>query len=216
MIKTYFTGQPCKRGHVAERYVSDCACIACTAEKNKARRAANPEGERARKRAWTEANPEKVRAHSRKWREVNPEKAKATVRVWEEANREKRRVWNRARRQADPEKHREFVRAWARANPERERARVAKRRALQRGARVGCRKAYAAFLRWTRTAPNVRCYWCGARTGPKQRHTDHIVPLSRGGADAVENLCVSCVGCNLRKNDKMPEVFAGQTELRFA
>ena len=25
----YFTGRPCKRGHIAERYVSTGACVAC-------------------------------------------------------------------------------------------------------------------------------------------------------------------------------------------
>lgn len=31
----YFTGKPCKRGHVSERYVSDGACIVCAKEKSK-------------------------------------------------------------------------------------------------------------------------------------------------------------------------------------
>jgi hypothetical protein len=28
-LKRYFTGAPCKRGHVAERYVSSCRCMEC-------------------------------------------------------------------------------------------------------------------------------------------------------------------------------------------
>ena len=30
----YFTGRPCKRGHLSERYVSNSACVACVAEKS--------------------------------------------------------------------------------------------------------------------------------------------------------------------------------------
>lgn len=29
LLKTYFTGNPCKHGHVSERYTSTGACLAC-------------------------------------------------------------------------------------------------------------------------------------------------------------------------------------------
>lgn len=30
LLKTYFTGKPCKHGHISERYTSTGACLACT------------------------------------------------------------------------------------------------------------------------------------------------------------------------------------------
>lgn len=30
--KTYFTGKPCKRGHIAPRYVSTTTCLECNKE----------------------------------------------------------------------------------------------------------------------------------------------------------------------------------------
>lgn len=34
--RTYFTGRPCIRGHVAARYVSTLLCVVCASDKNKA------------------------------------------------------------------------------------------------------------------------------------------------------------------------------------
>ena len=34
-------------------------------------------------------------------------------------------------------------------------------------------------------------------------HLDHIVPLSRGGTDGVDNLALSCPRCNAYKHDHM-------------
>lgn len=31
-LKHYYTGKPCKYGHVAKRYVSTCKCVECNKE----------------------------------------------------------------------------------------------------------------------------------------------------------------------------------------
>ena len=47
-----------------------------------------------------------------------------------------------------------------------------------------------------------RCQYCGS----KDRLTlDHVVPKSRGGPDAWDNLVAACVPCNNRKGNKTPE-----------
>jgi 5-methylcytosine-specific restriction endonuclease McrA len=50
-----------------------------------------------------------------------------------------------------------------------------------------------------------------SRTG--DRHLDHIIPLAKGGSDTVGNLCVACPRCNQTKNARMPEDYAGQSEM---
>jgi 5-methylcytosine-specific restriction endonuclease McrA len=50
-----------------------------------------------------------------------------------------------------------------------------------------------------------RCQYCGARGGPFDLTIDHIVPRSRGGRTAAENLCTACLACNQRKGDRTPE-----------
>jgi 5-methylcytosine-specific restriction endonuclease McrA len=45
-----------------------------------------------------------------------------------------------------------------------------------------------------------RCAYCG---GPFE-HLDHLVPISRGGTHAIENLFPACSPCNLEKSGMMP------------
>ena len=47
------------------------------------------------------------------------------------------------------------------------------------------------------------CVYCG-HTGPRLE-CDHIVPLSRGGTSAIENLATACISCNRSKGAKSVE-----------
>jgi 5-methylcytosine-specific restriction endonuclease McrA len=49
------------------------------------------------------------------------------------------------------------------------------------------------------------CQYCGRRFDPKRLTCDHIVPRSRGGITEWTNIVTSCVQCNLKKGDKLPE-----------
>ena len=48
---------------------------------------------------------------------------------------------------------------------------------------------------------NGTCLMCGAQE--QVMHVDHIVPRSKGGTHDMDNLQTLCVGCNLKKGDKM-------------
>jgi 5-methylcytosine-specific restriction endonuclease McrA len=43
------------------------------------------------------------------------------------------------------------------------------------------------------------CAQCGSR---ERIHKDHIVPVSKGGSNGLENLQPLCMGCNLSKSDR--------------
>jgi hypothetical protein len=43
--------------------------------------------------------------------------------------------------------------------------------------------------------------------GPLKETIDHIIPISRGGADTVDNICLSCLPCNLAKHAELPDEF---------
>jgi len=48
------------------------------------------------------------------------------------------------------------------------------------------------------------CMKCGVKLSKKYFHVDHIVPLSRGGAEwDLDNLELSCPACNLTKGAKV-------------
>jgi len=44
-----------------------------------------------------------------------------------------------------------------------------------------------------------RCAQCGSQ---ENLTIDHVVPMSQGGTDEVENLQFLCRSCNSRKSDK--------------
>jgi 5-methylcytosine-specific restriction endonuclease McrA len=51
--------------------------------------------------------------------------------------------------------------------------------------------------RWT-------CQYCGARPRTQELTYDHVVPRSRGGKTAWENIVTACVDCNTRKANRTP------------
>lgn len=50
-----------------------------------------------------------------------------------------------------------------------------------------------------------RCQWCGATPFTTQLEIDHIVPVSRGGKNDMDNLRTLCKGCNDGKGSKLDE-----------
>jgi len=57
------------------------------------------------------------------------------------------------------------------------------------------------------------CQYCLTEGSPAKLTLDHIIPRSRGGLNAWENLVAACFDCNNRKADRTPEE-AGMT-LRY-
>jgi 5-methylcytosine-specific restriction endonuclease McrA len=49
------------------------------------------------------------------------------------------------------------------------------------------------------------CAYCGGRFAFDELTREHIVPVSRGGADSWMNCITACRGCNGRKGNRMPE-----------
>ncbi len=121
-----------------------------------------------------------------------------------EARREGRREYARKYNEANPEKAREANREYREANPEKERERSRKRRALKRGAE---HEPYTeAELNEMWYEQDGVCFYCYTPLFGHY-HVEHMTPLCRGGADKLDNLCLACPTCNLRKNSKTAEEF---------
>ena len=52
-----------------------------------------------------------------------------------------------------------------------------------------------------------RCAYCGWKLSDEDYTADHIIPRSRGGNNAIENLLPSCRSCNSSKGMKTLEEF---------
>lgn len=54
------------------------------------------------------------------------------------------------------------------------------------------------------------CQYCGARAPEARLHVDHIVPVSKGGTNDLDNLVTACEQCNLGKSDIATTRFDGR------
>lgn len=191
------------------------ACKACYAQKAADRKAANPEKAK-RYDADRYATPE-GRARSRLAnikRLATPEGRAAhrlrlqVARATPEGRAASRRAVAKYQ-SANPEKTKRRRAAYL-ATPAGRAANsraASKRRALEAGATIGDLKAIAAWESTWRTAKSVPCHWCGKKFAGKDMHSDHVIPITKGGPHCVENLAPSCGPCNQRKSNTLPDVF---------
>jgi hypothetical protein len=62
------------------------------------------------------------------------------------------------------------------------------------------------------------CPYCKAKlhkSGKNKYHSDHVMPLSKGGTNDISNIQLLCPTCNLTKNNKLPEEFAANFNKLF-
>lgn len=145
------------------------------------------------------AEPESRRERSRQYRARNRESVRAANRAWRKKNKAHVNAYNAAYRAANPDIVREASAAWYRRNPERAAGYVAKRKALLRGNRGEPYSRREVFER-----DGWRCGICGLQilpdaVGREKATIDHIVPISRGGADSWDNVQAAHFSCNSSK-----------------
>lgn len=191
----YFTGQPCPRGHVAERYVSTMGCVACgvaIAESAKAKRAA------ARMKKPLSPRQRAKQAGELQYTPDQP---------CHRCETSKRLVSNGNCMQCAAN----AMRALYQENAEfrDKQAAYRKREAEAVKAHVRNRRAKMHDADGSRDADDVadlfdeqegRCPYCNVFL--RNWHVDHKTPLSRGGANDKSNLQLTCPTCNTRKHTK--------------
>lgn len=202
-IRWYFTGEPCKRGHLAARYASTRSCVVCqrgntrdwkndhlelVRERNREQKAQayakDPETFIQRVRNHYQNNKEQKQAYNKDYRANNLERMREQERVY----REEQRALIKKRRQLSRPKHRERIRTANR----------------NRKARLRKAEGYhtAADIRRIRAEQNDQCKLCHKDLDGKG-HVDHIIPLARGGTNWPDNLQILCEPCNCSKGAKI-------------
>jgi len=48
------------------------------------------------------------------------------------------------------------------------------------------------------------CRYCEVELHQRRATLDHVIPRSRGGADAISNLALTCKFCNMAKAARLP------------
>ncbi len=188
-------------------------CVKLTAEQKREKRAAYQKQYRAAnrehlleyKRRHYSENRELMNEQSRQYQAVNREAIREKSKQYYSENRDVIKANVTKYSKANRDVHRRANEKYRKAHPELHTRREARRRAIKRNATIGDLAAIVAWESKWRSKKTVACHWCRKRVKTTDVHIDHVVPLSKGGAHSVENLCVSCAKCNVTKNAKMPE-----------
>lgn len=189
-LKRYFTGKPCKHGHLAEWGTASGACLNCQYERDGRRYHQNPEKKRDSSRRWKERNTEKAREVVRLWKDKNPERGRESIRLWKQKNPEKVRAMER-----------EYRRRLAKRNPEYFRTQYNRRRAKK----IGAGGAFSVNdITEIRKLQRNRCARCGMTLRGKPSDIDHITPLALGGSNDRKNLQLLHARCNRSKGARDP------------
>jgi 5-methylcytosine-specific restriction endonuclease McrA len=162
--------------------------------------AANAEQIAERKAAKYAENRGTVAVKARAYRLANPEKGRALASRYYAAHREQIIAKSKAYTKTRPaEKLAAAVQKWRKANPAEFREQCRRRRASKMGAYV-TKADYASVL----AEYGMVCHICGDDIASMDDlDFDHVIPLSKGGAHATENIRPSHIHCNRSKGAKL-------------
>lgn len=80
-MTTYFTGKPCKHGHIAERFKSTRTCVECNRLRAAKKYHEDPEASKQKLYAWRDKNPDKSAETQRRYFERNGDAVRERDRV---------------------------------------------------------------------------------------------------------------------------------------
>lgn len=58
----------------------------------------------------------------------------------------------------------------------------------------------------------TKCHWCDKALTLETSTLEHIVPLSRGGLDCMQNFTLACQVCNEARGSDMPELYSQEVK----
>lgn len=217
-VNRYFTGVPCKNGHICERISPSGNCLECFSlysqpygeayyQNNKEKikhksdkrykekkdhvlsvQKANP-GRKEYNRQWAINNRDYLLEYYKQWRSENHELCLAYGREWQRNNREKTR---------------ESVKKWTKNNPEKVKVLCSIRRNAE-GFHT------ADDLKRIYRLQGRKCAYCREELNDAYQ-VDHIIAIVNGGTNWPRNIQLLCYkkvdGCNQKKGAKDPIKFA--------
>lgn len=172
-------------------------CRICSRENRRRYRAENIEKERQRARDWRAKNPEWGRNYARQYEKEHPDKKREWEHSRYEKNKGKRNEAGRKSYADNKDKYKANARRWRQNNPDKRMASEYKRRAKKKG-----NGGNFTAEEWQSlcTQYDYRCLCCG--TNDAKMTPDHVIPLSKGGANDISNIQPLCLSCNASKQDK--------------
>lgn len=184
-FKRYFTGRPCRRGHIVERYVSSGKCIECQRLNGKQDRLNNPEKIKLRQKRWRAANPEKRKEYSennkkhikeqkRQYHKDNKKHIKERKKQYRKDNKKYISKQNKQYRKNHKEEAKQYGKQWRLDNPEKIRTYRKRHYQDNKGKRAESNK------QWNLNNPAKRAeyardyYWLKTKAIPAWANSDII------------------------------------------
>jgi 5-methylcytosine-specific restriction endonuclease McrA len=189
-------------------------CRTCWNAQKRTERTAKLEKYLSRERNYTDANKDHYREIKRAHQKANPEKYKEALRKYRETHREKINVKARDRRLQKLDHYREIGRKSREKHAEERNAYQRKYGKTNRDkltlfsnnrrARKFQAKGSHTDKEWQelKAFHNFTCLRCGKREPEIKLTRDHVIPLTQGGTDSIDNIQPLCAQCNSKKNYK--------------
>jgi 5-methylcytosine-specific restriction endonuclease McrA len=214
-LKYYFTGKPCKRGHIDQRFVSSFMCFECGRDKTREayraldidQRRAGRDKRKAYVQQWRASNRERLLAYygerNKRYKEQQPDYFKHHYASNRERKKRQSLEWYRANAEYALERQKAYAAKRLADNPEHVRAigrrNVWKRRAIQKQVFVEVVDPRVVFER-----DKGICGICLKAVDPTSRwEVDHIIPLSKKGEHSYANCQLTHRKCNRSKAAKL-------------
>jgi 5-methylcytosine-specific restriction endonuclease McrA len=170
--------------------------------KNKARKSGLSEQCKAcvldRQTIYAEQHREQERQRAQKWREDNPEKNLEMKRKYRNAHLEDERQRTRNWVQINLDRVKELNKRWYKEHQEWVIEKHHRRRAREKNGG----NFTADEWREVKEKYNHTCLRCGKMEPEIKLTPDHVLPLSKGGLNVIENIQPLCFSCNSSKRAK--------------
>lgn len=188
-LRRYFTGVPCRRGHLADRATLTGDCIKCRDD---------------RVRAWDDANKDRRYAIRQEWRVKNKDKERASQRAWTERNKDLVKAYGSAYYRANKERHGALTRRWKEEHPLEQVIYSQNTRARRLGILVGNGFMLRHYHQSLVDQAGC-CAYCGEQSDALV--IDHVLAVGRDGLHGPCNCLLACAQCNRTKDIDRIDVF---------
>lgn len=142
---------------------------------------------------YHQEHKEEIAAYHAKWFEGNKERERRRKMAWRHKNKPKVQARARRARARHHEARRQYINTWRKLNPARYRLQKYRRRCAEAQGII-TEAQWVDALFWF----GYRCLACGSTDA--KLCIDHVIPLSRGGANSIANVQPLCRSCNSKKH----------------
>lgn len=150
-------------------------------------------------RQWRKENPDRVAELNDEYYAAHHEERKAYHRAYRQEHLEHLRALGRKYSAENREYFNRYMREWGYRNPDSIKARDQARKARKRGngGTFTGEEWKNLKLRYKHT-----CLRCGRQEPEISLTVDHVIPLSKGGHNSIDNIQPLCLSCNVAKHIK--------------